>query len=128
MEEAGMKLDLAQMGEMRRAIQAEADAIEAEIYDYAGCRFDLHSPQKVAAILFDKLGVPSVKETSGGQSSVDRKALEDVRGYHPAVDAILSYREIDKVASTFLDVLSHLFGEVVHLHYAIKPFGYSCGR
>jgi DNA polymerase I len=42
METAGMKLDLAQMGEMRRTVQTEADAIESEIYEQAGCQFDLH--------------------------------------------------------------------------------------
>jgi len=128
MEEAGMKLDLAQMGEMRRAIQAEADAIEAEIYDYAGCRFDLHSPQKVAAVLFDKLGVPSVKETSGGQRSVDREALEDVRGYHPAVDAILRYREIDKLASTFLNILPTFADEADRIHPEFRQLGATSGR
>jgi DNA polymerase-1 len=128
MEAAGMKLDLAQMGEMRRAVQTEADAIEAEIYEHAGCRFDLHSPQKMAAILFDKLAIPSNKETKSGQRSVDREALEDVRGYHPAVDAILRYREIDKLASTFLGVLPEFADEAGRIHPEFKQLGATSGR
>ncbi|MBK6799453.1 MAG: hypothetical protein IPG76_22450 [Acidobacteria bacterium] len=75
MEDAGIRIDLDRMAEMRAAVQEEADRIEAEIYDYAGSRFDLHSPAKVAAILYDKLSVPSQKKTNGGQRSVDREAL-----------------------------------------------------
>src|SRR5262249_10506906 len=116
MEDAGMKLDLAQMVDMRRAVQTEADAIETEVYEQAGCRFDLHSPRSVGAILFDKLGVPSNKETKGGQRSVDRESLEDVRGYHPSVDAILRYREIDKLASTFLCVLPAFADDAGRIH------------
>jgi DNA polymerase I-like protein with 3'-5' exonuclease and polymerase domains len=128
MEAAGMKLDLAQMGEMRQTVQIEADAIEAEVYDHAGCRFDLHSPQKVGAILFDKLGVPSKKETNGGQRSTDREALEDVRGYHPAVDAILRFKEIDKLASTFLGVLPAFADGAGRIHPEFKQLGATSGR
>ncbi|MGH9755241.1 MAG: DNA polymerase [Blastocatellia bacterium] len=128
MEASGMKLDLAQMGEMRQTVQSETEAIEAEVYDHAGCRFDLHSPQKVGVILFDKLGAPSVKETNGGQRSVDREALEDVRGYHPAVDAILRYREIDKLASTFLSVPPTFADEAGRIHPEFKQLGAMSGR
>jgi len=51
----------------------------------------------VAAILYDKLGVPLPKTTDSGQRSVDKEALEDVRGYHPAVDAVLRFREIGQL-------------------------------
>ncbi|HKQ92597.1 MAG TPA: DNA polymerase, partial [Blastocatellia bacterium] len=128
MEDAGMKLDIQQMDEMRREVQTEADNIESEVYERAGCRFDLHSPQKVAAILFDNLGVPSKKETKGGQRSVDREALEDVRGYHPAVDAVLRYREIDKLASTFLSVLPSFADEAGRIHPEFKQLGATSGR
>jgi DNA polymerase-1 len=128
MEGVGMKLDLARMSEMRRVVEAEASGIETEIYEHAGCKFDLHSPQKVAAILFDKLGVPSVKDTKGGQRSVDREALEDVRGHHPAVDGILRYREIDKLASTFLSVLPTFADAGGRIHPEFKPLGATSGR
>lgn len=128
MESAGMKLHLDRMAEMRAIVQAEAETIKAEIYESAGCRFDLHSPQKVAAILFDKLGVPSRKETNGGQRSVDREALEDVRGHHPAVDGILRYREIDKLASTFLTTLPKFADERGRIHPEFKPLGATSGR
>jgi DNA polymerase-1 len=128
MEEAGMKLDLAEMLEMRRTVQSEAEAIESEIYEHAGCRFDLRSPQKVSAILFDKLGVPSTKETKNGQRSVNKEALEAVRGYHPTVDAIVRHREIDKLASTFLSVLPTFADDRGRIHPEFKQLGATSGR
>lgn len=128
MEDAGMKIDLARMSEMSAVVKAESNCIEAEIYEHAGCHFDLHSPQKVAAILFDKLGVPSRKETNSGQRSVDKEALEEVRGHHPAVDAILRYREIDKLASTFFSVLPKFADADGRIHPEFKQLGATSGR
>jgi DNA polymerase I-like protein with 3'-5' exonuclease and polymerase domains len=128
MEGRGMKLDLSQMSAMRAEVEAETAKIEAEVYEHAGCRFDLHSPQKVAAILFDKLGVPSEKITNGGQRSVDKQALEEVRGYHPAVDATLRFREIDKLASTFLAVLPKFADSEGRIHPEFKQLGAKTGR
>lgn len=128
MEAAGLKIDLARMGEMSTVVKAESERIEGEIYEHAGCRFDLHSPQKTAAIIFDKLGVPSHKETNGGQRSVDKEALEEVRGHHPAVDAVLRYREIDKLASTFLNVLPKFADDSGRIHPEFKQLGATSGR
>src|SRR5262249_11445477 len=88
MEERGMLLDIANLGAMADRVNVEIARISKEVFDHAGCRFDLNSQAKVAAILYDKLGVPSGKQTNSGQRSVDKETLEDVRGYHPAVDAI----------------------------------------
>ena len=128
MEAKGMKLDLSRMDEMSRAVNEELKRTEAEIYEYAGCEFDLNSPQKTAVILYDKLNVPSGKETSKGQRSVDKETLEEVRGYHPAVDALLRYREIDKLASTFLNKLPTWADENGRIHPEFKSLGAKTGR
>jgi len=128
MEEAGMKIDLSQMAEMSAEVKAEAERITAEIFECAGCRFDLNSPKKVSTILYEKLGLPCNKETATGQASVDKEALEDIRGYHPAVDGILRYREIDKLASTFLSVLPKFADEQSRIHPEFKQLGATSGR
>jgi DNA polymerase I-like protein with 3'-5' exonuclease and polymerase domains len=128
MEDAGMRIDLSRMSEMRDAVKAECDRLEAEIYDHAGCKFDIASPQKTATILYEKLGLPCTKETSTGQESVSREALEEIRGLHPAVETILNYREVDKLASTFLDVLPKFADERGRIHPEFKPLGPTSGR
>lgn len=128
MERSGLKIDLSLIGTLQAEVSAECARIEQEIYDHAGCRFDLHSPAKVAAILYDKLGVKSQKQTNGGKRSVDKESLKDVRGYHPAVDAILRYREIDKLASTFIAVLPGFADEQGRIHPEFKALGAKTGR
>lgn len=128
MESAGMRLDLAQISEMRKLVKAESKALENEIYELAGCKFDLRSPQKVAAILFDKLQIPSNKKTVRGQRSVSHEALDDVRGHHPVVNAILEYREIDKLATTFLQTLPKFADKNGRIHPEFKQLGATSGR
>lgn len=128
MERVGMRVDAMLIAEIKPEVTAEIERIEAEIFDYAGDRFDLKSPAKVAAILYDKLGVPSNKQTKGGQRSVDIEALEEVRGYHPVVDAILRYREVDKLASAFIKVLPKYMDERGRIHPEFKALGTVTGR
>jgi len=128
MERRGLKIDLSLIGTLRGEVSAECARIEQEIYGHAGCKFDLHSPAKVAAILYDKLGVPSQKQTDGGKRSVDKEALKDVRGYHPAVNAILCYRETDKLASTFINVLPTFADSDGRIHPEFKALGAKTGR
>lgn len=128
MEAAGMKINLGQLHEMKRLVEDEYNRTQEEIYQHAGCKFDLNSPAKTAAILFDKLGVPQNKNTQGGKRSVDRQALKDVRGYHPAVDAILRFREVDKLASTFVNVLPSFADAAGRIHPEFKSLGAKTGR
>jgi len=128
MEGAGMRIDLSRMAEMTEAVKAELDRIESEIYEHAGCKFNVGSPQKTATILYEKLRLPCTKETGTGKASVDKESLEEIRGYHPAVDAILRYREIDKLAGTFLDVLPDHADEAGRIHPTFKQNGPTSGR
>lgn len=128
MERVGMRVDSNLFGVLKTEVTAECERIRNEIFDLAGCKFDLNSPAKVAAILYDKLDLPSNKATNKGARSVDKEALKDVRGYHPTVDAILRYREIDKLASTFINVLPEYMDERGRIHPEFKALGAKTGR
>jgi DNA polymerase-1 len=82
----------------------------------------------VATILYDKLNVPCNKTTDKGQRSVDKNVLEEVRGYHPAVDALLRFREVDKLASTFLRTLPDFADQHGRIHPEFKALGAKTGR
>lgn len=128
MEGAGMKLDIPMLATLAELVAAEIERIQAEVYGYAGCQFELNSPAKVGAILFDKLGVPNGKTTGKGQRSVDKETLEDVRGLHPAVDALLRYRELDKLANSFIKTLPVYADEAGRVHPEFKQLGAKTGR
>src|SRR5436309_8889870 len=81
------------------------DALQREIYGQAGEEFNLNSPPQLRTILYDKLGLSPGKRTPKGQLSTDASVLEKLRDQHPIVDALLSWRELDKLNSTYLEAL-----------------------
>jgi len=57
----------------------------------AGQEFDVNSPSELARVLFEDLGLPPVKKTENGYST-DDEVLEQLRSYHPVIEAVITYR------------------------------------
>ena len=68
--------------------------------ELAGRRFTVNSVPQLRTVLFDELGLKTDKKTKTGYST-DAQALEKVRDQHPIVDALLRYREVEKLRSTY---------------------------
>ena len=105
MQANGVALDVAYLVEMAEGVRDTMATLQARIYDLAGEDFNLNSPPQLRAILYDKLQLSPGKKTPKGQLSTDASVLEKLRDVHPIVDAILSWRELDKLNSTYLDAL-----------------------
>jgi len=126
MESAGMKLDAGLLETLRADVAAESARLKAEVFELAGCEFDLNSPQKGAAILYDKLGLKCTKKTDNGQRSVAVEALKELA--HPAAVKLLEFREIDKLASTYVNVLPEQMDAAGRIHPEYKSLGTVTGR
>ena len=74
----------------------------------AGEEFNLNSPPQLRAILYEQLGLQPGKKTPKGELSTDASVLEKLRDEHPIVDALLQWRELDKLNSTYLEALPRL--------------------
>jgi DNA polymerase I len=105
MQANGVALDVAYLEEMAEGVRDKMATLQAQIYERAGEEFNLNSPPQLRAILYDKLRLSPGKKTPKGQLSTDASVLEKLRDVHPIVDAILSWRELDKLNSTYLDAL-----------------------
>ncbi|MGA9162622.1 MAG: DNA polymerase I [Actinomycetota bacterium] len=105
MQANGVALDVVYLEEMAEGIRDEMATLRAQIYELAGEEFNLNSPPQLRAILYDKLKLSPGKKTPKGQLSTDASVLEKLRDVHPIVDAILSWRELDKLNSTYLEAL-----------------------
>jgi DNA polymerase-1 len=101
MERTGIYLDCYQLGEITGKIQDQMEGLETCIYDLAGERFSLGSPQQLGRVLFDNLGLPRQRKTKTGYST-DAKTLECLREHHPVVGHLLNHRELSKLMSTYL--------------------------
>ena len=105
MQARGVALDVEYLDEMAEGVRDKMATLQADVYRYADEEFNLNSPPQLRAILYDKLGLVPTKRTPKGQRSTDASVLEKLRDQHPIVDALLAWRELDKLNSTYLEAL-----------------------
>jgi DNA polymerase-1 len=108
MQAHGIALDVPYLEEMSSSVQGRMHALQIEIYRHASGEFNLNSPPQLREILYGKLGLSPGKKTPKGQLSTDASVLEKLRDQHPIVDALLQWRELDKLNSTYLVALPKL--------------------
>ncbi len=118
MEEEGIELDSAVLADMSRCLDLDAGDLAEEIFDEAGERFNILSPQQLGVVLFDNLGLPSpgrTRKTKKYKTGAD--VLEHLAQQGHRVPAkVLHYRELTKLKSTYVDALPHLVAEDGRLH------------
>jgi DNA polymerase I len=108
MEARGVRLDVPYLEEMGESVRDRMATLKAEVFRHAGQEFNLNSPPQLREILYDQLGLQPGKRTPKGELSTDASVLEKLRDAHPIVDALLSWRELDKLNSTYLEALPRL--------------------
>ncbi len=107
MEWQGIKVDTAFLGDLSDRYSGELKEIEGEIYDEAGFEFNIHSPQQLAYVLFEKLQLPVQKKTSKTKCySTDVSVLTKLASLPSKVPKLLlRYRTLSKLKSTYIDAL-----------------------
>jgi DNA polymerase-1 len=93
---------------MAADVRERMRTLRDEVFGYAGREFNLNSPPQLREILYGELGLQPGKKTPKGELSTDASVLEKLRDEHPIVDGILSWRELDKLNSTYLEALPKL--------------------
>ncbi|HET9125670.1 MAG TPA: DNA polymerase, partial [Solirubrobacteraceae bacterium] len=115
MELAGVRLDTERLHEISTRVKAEADRLEREIYELAGTEFTLGSPRQLEEVLFTTLGLSRKRRGKTGYST-DARVLQAIRSEHPIIPKIERWRELTKLAQTYLDALPLLVDEHSRLH------------
>lgn len=127
MERAGVRIDrkaLADYGEMLKKRIAEDEQV---IYALAGREFNINSTQQLGKLLFEDMGLPPVKKTKTGYST-SAEVLEKLRGQAPIVDAILDYRQLTKLNSTYVDGLTKVIAGDGRIHTSFQNTVTATGR
>ncbi|MGH2739459.1 MAG: DNA polymerase I [Actinomycetota bacterium] len=128
MQATGIALDVAYLTEMSDRLGDRMAGLETDIYAHAGEEFNLNSPPQLRLILFEKLGLRPVKRTKTGYST-DADTLEKLRDEHPIAAALLDYREVSKLKSTYLDALPPLVNpETGRVHTTFSQTAAATGR
>ncbi|MCX7984777.1 MAG: DNA polymerase I [Bacteroidetes bacterium] len=107
METTGVAIDVPYLESMSKELDRQLTSITQDIYRLAGSPFNLNSSQQLATILFSTLNLQPKKKTKTGFSTAS-EVLESLRDEHPIVDKILSYRQLSKLKSTYVDALPKL--------------------
>ena len=100
MEVAGIGVDRVELQAITDVLKESAAALQAEVQEHAGHEFNVNSTPQLRTVLYDELGLTPGKKTKTGFST-DAQTLESLRGAHPIIDALLSYREVEKLRSTY---------------------------
>jgi DNA polymerase-1 len=127
METAGLKLDIERLARISSKVKAEADLLEEEIYELAGEEFTLGSPRQLEEILFTKLGLSRKRRGKTGFST-DARVLQAIRDEHPVVPKIERWRELTKLAQTYLDALPQLIAGDGRIHTTFNQTAAATGR
>ncbi|SMF33884.1 DNA polymerase I [Pseudobacteriovorax antillogorgiicola] len=133
MEQAGVYVDRQSLAEQSEELETRSEELKKQIYELAGEEFNIQSPKQLQAILFEKLaiheelGIKRIKKTKSGYST-DVSVLEKLSA-HPLPKALLEFRVVSKLKSTYIDSLPKMISaQSDRLHASFHQTGTATGR
>ncbi len=127
MESTGVKTDLKILQEIGIDLSAKLTELEAAIYEAAGDKFNINSPKQLGVILFEKIGLTPIKKTKTGYSTA-ADVLEKLESEHEIISLILTYRQLGKLNSTYIEGLSKEIHEDGKIHTRFQQALTTTGR
>lgn len=127
MEHRGIRVDRKALDDYSVKLQSRIDELHTDIIGYAGKEFNINSPKQLGVILFEDMGLSGGKKTKTGYStSVD--VLEKIKNDHPIIPAILEYRQLTKLNSTYAQGLTAYISEDGRIHGTFNQTITATGR
>ena len=114
MEIQGIRVNKKILEEMGEEIKIKLELITKDIYNYAGCEFNINSSKQLGEILFDKLKLPHAKKNKIGYVT-DADTLKKLIDF-PIVNKILEYRALAKLYSTYIEGIISTIREDNKIH------------
>ena len=115
MEHTGFLADREALKSFSALLASRIAVVEQTVYDLAGETFNINSPKQLGHILFDKLLLPAPKKTKTGYST-GADVLEKLADKHPIIRAVLEYRQLTKLKSTYADGLAAVIAPDGRIH------------
>ena len=127
MEKAGIAIDENQLTQFGQMLSERIADCETLIFSYAGEPFNINSTKQLGELLFEKLDLPAIKKTKTGYST-NAEVLEKLKDKHPIIPAIMDYRMLTKLKSTYADGLLKVIGEDGRIHTTFQNMVTATGR
>jgi len=130
MERQGITVDRSLLSRLSGEFAQSAGALESEIWELAGGRFNIGSTKQLGEVLFGRLGLPGGRKTATGAWSTDSDVLDVMAAQGlPIASKILQWRQLTKLKSTYTDALPHHINiETGRVHTAYVLAATSTGR
>lgn len=120
-ERNGVRIDIEALQQFSKNLETDVRLLEQTIYEKAGVNFNIASPKQLGEVLFDKLKLdPKAKKTKTGQYKTGEDVLLALAYKSDIVQDILSFRQLQKLKSTYVDALPELINPntgLIHTSY-----------
>ena len=127
MEKAGIAINRQQLEQFGAMLSDRIAACEEIIFSYSEEPFNINSTKQLGELLFEKLMLPVIKKTKTGYST-NADVLEKLKNKHPIIPAIMDYRMLTKLKSTYADGLIKVIGEDGRIHTTFQNMVTATGR
>ncbi|WMJ22363.1 DNA polymerase I [Paludicola sp. MB14-C6] len=127
MEIEGFAIDVNGVEKFGKRLENDIAFITNQIYSLAGEKFNINSTKELGNILFEKLGLPAKKKTKTGYST-NVEVLESLMDKHEIIPAIMEYRKMTKLQSTYVVGLLKVVGEDKRVHSTFNQTETRTGR
>lgn len=131
METTGITLNVPHFQFLTQEISKEIKALEKEIHQITGHKFNIGSAKQLSEVLFQKLQIQTkgLRKTPAGVISTQETELAKLRDKNPAINLILKYRELMKLKTTYLESFVELANaKTSRLHTNYNQTGTATGR
>lgn len=127
MENRGIAIDSDQLQQFGNMLSERITDCESLIFSCSGGPFNINSPKQLGEVLFEKLELPPVKKTKTGYAT-NAEVLEKLKNAHPIIPAIMDYRMLTKLKSTYADGLMKEIQSDGRIHTTFQNLVTATGR
>lgn len=127
MEKEGIAIDSEQLKQFGQMLSDRISDCEKLIFSYSEEPFNINSTKQLGQLLFEKLGLPPIKKTKTGYST-NADVLEKLKHKHPIIPAIMDYRMLTKLNSTYAEGLTNAIASDGRIHTTFQNLVTATGR
>ena len=128
MEATGVTVSFDTLEELASRYEALSNEYKKKIFEACGTEFNLNSPTQLGNVLYNKIGITSVKKKKSDKYTTSADVLDKLRDEYPVVDDVLKYRMYQKLNSTYLEGFKPLVDKNKLIHTTYNQTATTTGR
>ena len=105
MEQAGVRIDVGSLQKSAASLRDQMLQKQAQVRELAGMpELNVASPKQIGEVIFERLKLdPGAKKPRSGNWPTDEQTLTELADRSPIIGAILDYRGLRKLLSTYIE-------------------------